>query len=365
MGIKFGLVGLPNAGKSTLFNALTSGHAAVAPYPFTTTHPNVGVAPVADARLDALATCFSPDRVIPTTLEVVDIAGLVKGAHQGEGLGNQFLSHIVSVDALFHVVRCFEDGDVAHPMGDVNPLRDIEVINMELMLKDLELVERRKEKEHKLAKGGDPHAAQLMSHLEQWHAALAAGTPIRSLTLSADVHPKAYGLDLLSAKPVLYAANVGEEALGTDTHAAGEALQAHAQREGAGVVICCAKLEAELTELDPADRETMMHELGLAESALPQVIRRGYELLALVTFFTTASKILQAWTVSRGSRAPQAAGIIHTDFEKKFIRAEVIGVADLLRCGSEANARTQGLLRLEGKEYVVQDGDVIHFRIGQ
>ena len=363
MGMKLGIVGLPNAGKSTLFNALTTAHAAVAPYPFTTIDQNVGVAPIEDPRLDRLAACLSPGRIIPTSLEVVDIAGLVKGAHAGEGLGNQFLSHVFAVDALLHVVRCFEDPNVVHPMGTVDPLRDVEVIATELMLKDLEVLSRRKEKDSKLAKSGDKPAAALMERIERWHAALAAGTPIRRAGFAAEEHPKASGIDLLSAKPVLYAANVGEQA---DAKAAAwvEALRARAKQDSAEVAVFCAKLEAELAELERADREAMMRELGVTESALPQVIRQGYTLLRLVTFFTTASKILQAWTVSAGTKAPQAAGTIHTDFERHFIRAEVIQVEALVGCGSEANARAKGLLRLEGKEYAVQDGDVIHFKIG-
>ena len=360
MSTKLGLVGLPNAGKSTLFNALTAGHAAVAPYPFTTIDQNIGIAPVADARLDALAALLLPEKIIPTNLEVVDIAGLVKGAHQGEGLGNQFLSHIFGVDALLHVVRCFEDGNVAHPMGSADPTRDVEVVQTELLLKDLDVIQRRKEKEQKLVKGGDKKAAALFERLLEWEVALAAGKAIRNLSLPPERQPKAWGVDLLSAKPVLYAANVGEGA----GPSAAEPLRALAAREGARLVIVCAKLEAELMELPPADRTAMMRELGLAESALPQVLREGYALLELVTFFTTASKILQAWTVRRGTKAPQAAGTIHTDFERQFIRAEVIQAHVLLQCGSEAHARTKGLLRLEGKEYVVQDGDVIHFRVG-
>ena len=362
MSTKLGLVGLPNAGKSTLFNALTAGHAAVAPYPFTTIDQHVGVAPVADARLEALAALLSPDRVIPTTLEVVDIAGLVKGASQGEGFGNQFLSHVFGVDALLHVVRCFEEERVAHPMGGTDPVRDAEVVNTELLLKDLEVLRRRKEKEHKLAKGGDKQAAALLERLIAWDAALGAGRTIRSLSLARDQQPRAWGVDLLSAKPVLYAANVGERS-GTSGPAV-EALRALAAREGARVVVVCAQLEAELAELEPADRAAMMRELEVTESVLPQVIREGSALLALITFFTTTSKILQAWTVPGGTKAAQAAGTIHTDFERKFIRAEVIQVQALLRCGGEANAKTQGLLRLEGKDYVVQDGDVMHFRIG-
>ncbi len=363
MGTTLGIVGLPNAGKSTLFNALTAGHAAVAPYPFTTTDRNVGIAHVDDPRLAALAACLSPERVIPTSIEFVDIAGLVTGAHTGEGLGNQFLSYVFGVDALLHVVRCFEDEHVAHPMGQVDPLRDIEVITTELLLKDLEVLGRRKDKEQKLAKGGEQQAIRLVEHLDRWMDALSAGTPIRRLALVPEAHPRAFGVDLLSAKPVLYAANIAEATLASDG-AAVEPLRALVERERAELVVFCAKLEAELAELEADDRAAMMQELGLKESALPQVVRRGYTLLRLITFFTTASKMLQAWTVSQGTKAPQAAGIIHTDFEQKFIRAEVIQAEELLRCGSEANARTQGRLRVEGKEYVVQDGDVIHFRIG-
>jgi len=363
MSTKIGIVGLPNSGKSTLFNALTSAHAAVAPYPFTTVDPNVGVARVEDERLSSLAGCLSPERVIPASIEFVDVAGLIQGAHRGEGLGNQFLSHLMGVDALLQVVRCFEDANVAHAMGGVDPLRDIEVVTTELLLKDLEVLERRKEKERKLAKGGDPQAQQVVEHLERWAAALSGGTPIRRLGLSPEAEPARYGLDLLSAKPVLYVANVAEAMLGTPA-ASVEPVRAFAAREGSQLLVLCAKLEAEVAELDPADRPVMMRELGLAQSALPQVIRRSDALLQLVTFFTTASKILQAWSVPQGTKAPQAAGVIHTDFERHFIRAEVIHVEALLRCGSEAAARSQGLLRVEGKEYVVQDGDVIHFRIG-
>lgn len=361
MSTKLGLVGLPNAGKSSLFNALTAGRAAVAPYPFTTIDQNVGVAPVADARLEALAAFIKPDKVIPTSLEVVDIAGLVKGAHAGEGLGNQFLGHILAVDALLHVVRGFADANVAHPMGDTDPVRDIEIVNTELLLKDLDVIKRRREKEHKLVKSGDKKAVALAERLGKWEAAISDGRPIRSLSLAPEAHPKAWGVDLLTAKPVLYAVNVTE---GGEAGPAVAQVRASAEREGSRVVAVSAKLEAELAELDPADRAEMMRELGLADSALPRVVREGYALLNLVTFFTTASKILQAWTVPYGARAPQAAGAIHSDFERQFIRAEVIQAEKLLACGSEANARAQGILRTEGKDYVVQDGDVIHFKVG-
>ncbi len=362
MGTKLGLVGLPNVGKSTLFNALTAAHAAVAPYPFTTIDPHVGVTSVADTRLDALAARLVPARVVPTTITFVDIAGLMKGAHKGEGLGNQFLSHLAGIDAILHVVRCFDDGHVAHPLGEVDPLRDVEVIMTELMLKDLEVIDRRKAQVQKLAKGGEKAAQHLLERLERWHAALAAGTPLRSLALAPEEHPSASGLDLLSATPMLYVANIAEPMRGTTVPAV-ERLRDLAEREGSKVLVLCAKLEAEVAELEPADRPALMQELGLEVSALPQVIQQGAALLNLLTFFTTASNILQAWTVARGTTAPRAAGIIHTDFERGFIRAEVIQVEALLRCGSEAIARAQGLLRIEGKEYVVQDGDVIHFRV--
>ncbi|MBI3087645.1 MAG: redox-regulated ATPase YchF [Candidatus Omnitrophica bacterium] len=359
MSAKLGLVGLPNVGKSTLFNALTRGHAPVAPYPFTTTDRNVGVAPVDDARLTRLAALIPHDQLIPTSLEFVDIAGLVQGAHQGEGLGNQFLSHVFAVDALLHVVRCFEDPNLPHVMNSVEPLRDVDVINTELLLKDLEIVERRLQKEQKLAKSGDQHARALVETLEQCRQALGQGTPVRRMP-----DPAPNGLELLTRKPVIYAANVDEASLDAPPPAA-QQLARRAQDEQAQFVVVCAKLEAELAELDEADRVAMMRELGVKESALPLVVRSGYALLNLITFFTTISRIIQAWTVTRGAKAPQAAGVIHTDFERQFIRAEVISVDAFVRCGGEAQARSQGLLRVEGKDYVVQDGDVIHFRISQ
>ncbi len=363
MATTLGLVGLPNAGKSTLFNALTAGHAAVAPYPFTTTDRNIGVASVDDPRLAALAQCVAPERMVPATIEFVDIAGLVRGAHHGEGLGNQFLSQVLSVEALAHVVRGFDEPDVAHTLHTVDPVRDLEVITTELLLKDLDILERRRQKEQKAAKGGDQHAIALLTRLDQWTSAVAAGTPIRQLGLSADAQPRACGIDLLTAKPLMVVVNVSESDL-THPLPAVEQVQALAAREGSQVVVVCAKLESELAELELADREVMMRELSVAESALPKLVRAGYALLQLVTFYTTASKILQAWTVPQGFTAPQAAGTIHTDFAQQFIRAEVIQADVLIRCGGESQARSQGLLRLEGKAYVVQDGDVIHFKVG-
>lgn len=363
MSTKLGLVGLPNAGKSTLFNALTSGHAAAAPYPFTTTDPNVGVAKVEDSRLEALARLIKPNKVIPATLECVDIAGLVKGAHDGEGLGNQFLSHIFGVDALLHVVRCFKDEDVAHPMGGIDPVRDAEIVNTELLLKDLEWLQRRREKESKSAKGGDKKALDLVGRLDHWIEALNDGKPIRQLGLALKERPSDFGVDVLSDKPVVYVANMAEGASEASDRAV-EALAQLAQEQACPLVSCAAKLEAELAELDPADRMEMMQEMGVKESALPRVVREGYAALGRITFFTTVSGILQAWTVSKGTSAASAAGIIHTDFEKKFIKAEVISAEILLALGGEAKARTDGKLRTEGREYRVQDGDVITYRIG-
>jgi len=362
MGAKLGIVGLPNVGKSTLFNALTHGKAQVAPYPFTTTDRNVGVAQVEDPRLTLLAQIVPQDQLIPTSIEFVDIAGLVRGAHEGEGLGNQFLSHIFAVDALLHVVRCFDDPNIPHVMGSVDPLRDLEVVNTELLLKDLEIVERRLEKDQKLAKSGDKHAQALVEKLKVWKHTLEQGVLLRKLPSTATDHPRAFGIELLTSKPAIYVANVEETSLNAPP-ASVESLAQTAGQEQAGLIVLCAKLEAELAELDPTDRAAMMKELGLSESALPLVVRRGYQLLSLITFFTTASKILQAWTVSRGTKAPQAAGAIHTDFERHFIRAEVISVDQLIACGTEAQARAKGLLRVEGRDYVVQDGDVIHFRV--
>jgi len=362
MATKLGIVGLPNAGKSSLFNALTRAHAPVAPYPFTTTDRNVGVAPVDDPRLARLAAVVPHDQLIPTAIEFVDIAGLIKGAHKGEGLGNQFLSHIFGVDAILQVVRCFADGNVPHPMGEVDPARDVEIVNTELLLKDLEIIERRLDKERKLAKGGDKHAQALVDRLTGWKQALEQGTPIRKLSLSPEDHPKAAGIDLLTSKPVIYVANIDEQALSDP--AAAEPLYQLAAKDAAQLLSLCVKLEAELAELEPADRAAMMEELGLKESALPVVVQRGYVLLELLTFFTTASRMVQAWTVRQGTKAPQAAGVIHTDFERKFIRAEVIAVDELISCGGEAQARAKGLLRTEGRDYMVHDGDVIHFRIG-
>lgn len=364
MSTRLGIVGLPNIGKSTLFNALTRGNAQVAPYPFTTTDPNVGIATVDDARLAQLARIIPHDRIIPTSIEFVDIAGLIQGAHEGEGLGNQFLSHIFAVDALLHVVRCFDDPNIPAAMEGVDPIRDVEVITTELLLKDLEMVERRLEKERKLSKGGEKKAQALVEHLDQWKQTLEQGIPLRQLERPEAERPRAFGLEFLTEKPVIYIANVDEASLKTSP-ASVERLAQLAARGQAELIVLCAKLEGELAELDPADQATMRQELGVVESALPRVVKQGYHLLNLLTFFTTASRMIQAWTVAHGTKAPQAAGTIHTDFERQFVRAEVISVEALVGCGGETQAKTKGLLRVEGKEYVVKDGDVMHFRLAQ
>lgn len=363
MGITCGLIGLPNVGKTTLFNALTRNHAAVAPYPFTTIEPNVGAATVPDLRLQAIASLIPHDKIIPTHLEFVDIAGLVQGASQGAGLGNQFLSHVFAVDCLAHVVRLFGGEAVAHVSGGVDPLRDVGIVKTELLLKDLEIIERWLMGQQKAARGGDKHAVAAVDAAMRWKEALGHERPIRQLGLPPELHPAAFGLNVLSAKPLFYVANIEEEA--AQAHPASlQALYAHAAQEETTVVPLPIKLEAELAELEPAEREAMYRELGVAEPALGHIVQAAYHALRLVTFFTTASRIVQAWTVHQGATAPQAAGRVHTDFERTFIRAEVIHYDDLIACGGEAQVKAQGVLHVEGKEYVVRDGDVIRFRVG-
>ncbi len=361
MALRCGIIGLPNAGKSTLF-ALTHGHAAVAEYPFTTIDPNVGVAAVPDERLQGLAALIPHDRLVPTTLEVIDVAGLVKGASHGEGLGNQFLAKIAEVDALIHAVRCFDDERVPHAIGGVDPVRDAELVNTELLLKDLETVTRAAEKQRKLAKGGDAKAQACVAVMEQMAAGFKQGVPARRQTAMAQWRDLEAGFEPLTAKPVLYVANIGEGDIGAETAPACEALRAFADREGAQVVVIAGKTEGELVAMSPEEQRSMRQMLGLAEPALARLVQAAYRLLGLVSFFTAESRILQAWTVTSGTRAPQAAGRIHTDFEKGFIKAEVIGYDTFVQCGSEANARAKGLVRTEGKEYVVRDGDLIRFK---
>lgn len=356
MGLQAGIVGLPNVGKSTLFNALTAAGAAAANYPFATIEPNIGVVEVPDPRLQRIAAHIDTVRIIPATVEVLDIAGLVKGASTGEGLGNQFLAHIRSVDAILSVVRCFESADVTHVEGDVNPIRDIEIVDLELILADLAVMERRQERLERALKTGDKQAAGPLETTKKVVAALSAGTPVREMRLTVEDAAALAEAQLLTAKPVLYVCNVDESGLHGNTHT--EAVS----EKYRDAVIICAELEAEIAELDSGDREAFLDEVGLEEPGLSRLARETYRLLGLETFFTAGPKEIRAWTVAKGTRAPAAAGEIHTDFERGFIRAEVYRIEDLESYGSEAALRAAGKIRSEGREYVVQDGDVILFR---
>jgi ribosome-binding ATPase len=360
MGIKCGIVGLPNVGKSTLFNALTRAQIAAENYPFCTIDPNVGVVPVPDERLAQLAAIAKPEKIVPTTVEFVDIAGLVAGASQGEGLGNQFLSHIRETDAIAHVVRCFESSDIVHVSGKVDPIADIEVIDTELALADLQTAEKAVDRAAKAAKSGDKDAIRKRALFERVKAHLDQAKPVRSLTLTEEERRDVREMQLLTAKPVMYVANVAENGFTNNPHLA--AVEKRAAGEGAVVVAVCAAIEAEISQLDEADRADFLAELGLKEPGLDRVIRGGYTLLGLQTFFTAGPKEVRAWTVRAGATAPQAAGVIHTDFERGFIRAEVIAFVDYIAGKGEAGAKEAGKLRLEGKDYVVQEGDVMHFR---
>ena len=359
--MKLGIVGLPNVGKSTLFNAITNAGAEAANYPFCTIEPNVGVVPVPDRRLDVLAEMYHPEKYTPAIVEFVDIAGLVKGASKGEGLGNQFLSHIREVDAIAHVVRCFDDPNVVHVDGSVDPVRDVGVINLELIFSDLEVLGRRIDKVRKDLKGDRTLAGQL-ALFERVYAAMEEGKTVRSLDLTDDELAQLEDIRLLTLKPVLYIANIGENDIGNDDNPYVARLREIAASERASVIPVCAGIEAEIAQLDDSEKAEFLADFGIEESGLDHLVRESYALLGLISYLTAGPKEVRAWTIVKGTKAPQAAGKIHSDFERGFIRAEIISFDDLVACGSMNAAREKGLVRSEGKDYVIKDGDVVLFR---
>ena len=363
--MKLGIVGLPNVGKSTLFNSLTKAGAESANYPFCTIDPNVGVVTVPDERLDVLGKMYNTKKIIPAAIEFVDIAGLVKGASKGEGLGNQFLANIREVDAIVHVVRCFEDSNIVHVDGNINPMRDIETINLELIFSDLEILERRIAKTTKVARN-DKSAAKELKLLEKIKAHLEDGKMAKSFTDVDDEDEAAWltSYNLLTYKPVIFAANVVEDDLADDgaSNSGVESVRAYAKEENCEVFIVCAQIEQEIAELDDDEKKMFLEDLGLSESGLEKLIRASYSLLGLISYLTAGEPEVRAWTITKGTKAPQAAGKIHSDFERGFIRAEVVAYDDLMACGTHAAAKEKGLVRLEGKEYVVKDGDIMLFR---
>jgi ribosome-binding ATPase len=361
MGLSVGIVGLPNVGKSTIFNALTAAGAQSANYPFCTIEPNVGIVPVVDARLTRLAGLAESKQIVFTDLKVVDIAGLVRGASKGEGLGNQFLANIRETDAILHVVRCFDDPNVVHVEGSVDPERDIEVIETELLLADLDAVSKKYDRVGRLARVGQKEYVAQAEALEKAKNAVDAGTPLRAVDFSDEQRDALAELNLITMKPVLFVANVAEDDLGKETPALAKVRRIAAEKRGE-VVVICGELEAQISQLPAADRADFLAEMGLEEPGLNALIRAAYKLLDLETFFTAGPKEARAWTIHRGSKAPQAAGKIHTDFERGFIRAETIAYDDYISCGSEQSTRAAGKMRSEGKDYIVQDGDVILFR---